>query len=253
MARQTLIAGNWKMHKTRDEARALVRDLLAMDECFVPEVRVVVAPPFTALQTVAAELGDQSRIGLCGQTMHWRDFGPFTGEVSPLMLVDVGCTYVLLGHSERRAACGETDAGVNLKVKAALGHGLVPIVAVGETLDEHKAGLAKERVTTQTTAALQGLSPDEMRRCVLAYEPIWAIGSGLTEDPVSANEVMGTMRDCAPALVDVPILYGGSVKAENVAALVAQPNIDGALVGGASLDAASFGALLRNAHAVAAG
>src|SRR5579872_6158325 len=140
MARQTLVVGNWKMHKTIAHARALVRDLLHDKRWQVPEVRVAVAPPFTALAAVAGELGDQSRLALCAQTMHWENSGPYTGEISAPMLVEIGCTYALLGHSERRSDCGETDESVNCKVKSALAHGLVPLVAVGESLDEHKAG-----------------------------------------------------------------------------------------------------------------
>ena len=254
MRRQTLIAGNWKMHKTIPEARELARALLAMKECFVPEVRVVVAPPFTALAAVARELGDQTQAALCAQTMHWADSGPFTGEISPLMLLDAGCTYVLLGHSERRAGADETDHTVNLKVHAAFAHGLIPIIAVGETLQEHESGQAKECVVRQTSGALFGLEESLVERCVIAYEPIWAIGTGMSEDPASADAVMGTIRSSHRALSNVQILYGGSVKPDNVAELVAQPNIDGALVGGASLDAAVFGKLLINARtSVAAG
>ena len=254
MGRQTLIAGNWKMHKTIPEAVTLVRALLAMKECFVPEVRVVIAPPFTALAAVAEELGDQSEAGLCAQTMHWADSGPFTGEISPLMLLDAGCTYVLLGHSERRAGADETDHTVNLKVHAAFAHGLTPIIAVGESLQEHENGETTARVVSQTMGAVFGLDESQIARCVIAYEPIWAIGTGLAEDPASADAVMGTIRSSHRALTNVQMLYGGSVKPGNVADLVAQPNIDGALVGGASLDAATFGKLLINARSsVAAG
>lgn len=251
MSRQTLIVGNWKMNKTVGEACELVRALLAHPTMFSHEARVVVAPPFTALAAVAPELGDQSRLGLCAQSMHWAEHGPYTGEISATMLVDAGCRYVLLGHSERRAACGETDEAVNLKVKSALAHRLTPIVAVGESFDEHQAGEAKQRVTAQVRAGLADLSADELRKCVVAYEPIWAIGSGLAEDPKSADEVMATIRSCYPALGDVQILYGGSVKASNVAALMAQPNIDGALVGGASLNAETFAELVINARKTA--
>ena len=235
------------MHKTIAQARDLVRALLAKDAVFSCGARVVVAPPFTALAAVAPELGDQSRIGLCAQTMHWAEQGPYTGEISPAMLLDVGCRCVLLGHSERRAGCGETDEGVNLKVKSALAHRLTPIVAVGETFDEHQSGRAKERVSAQVRGGLAGLSSEQLRHCVIAYEPIWAIGTGLAEDPKSADEVMATIRGCDPALSDVQILYGGSVKPGNIAALMAQPNIDGALVGGASLDAETFAELVINA------
>ncbi|MBV8074090.1 MAG: triose-phosphate isomerase [Candidatus Eremiobacteraeota bacterium] len=249
MARQTLIVGNWKMHKTIAEARAFVTAMLARRDCFVPQVQVAVAPPFTALAGVAAELGDQSRIALCAQTMHWAPSGPYTGAISAPMLTELGCMYVLLGHSERRSYNAETDEIVNREVKAALLHELVPIVAVGETLFEHNAGRAKERVVEQTRAAFEGVADDQIARSVLAYEPIWAIGSGLAEDPANANEVMGAMRDCLPALANVQILYGGSVKPANVSALVTQEHIDGALVGGASLEVESFVELVINARA----
>ena len=236
------------MHKTIAEARDFVLALLARDDCFVPEVRVAICPPFTALEAVSELLGDQSKIALGAQTMHWATSGPYTGAVSAPMLVEVGCTYVLLGHSERRSYNAETDEIVNREVKTALEHDLIPIVAVGETLAEHKAGQAKERVVAQTLAAFDGVAGEQIARCILAYEPIWAIGSGLTEDPASANDVMGTMRGCREALHDVPILYGGSVKPANARALIAQENIDGALVGGASLEAASFAEIAINAR-----
>lgn len=236
------------MHKTIAEARALVRALLADPSWQHPGVDVVVVPPFTALQAVSEELRGNPKLAFGAQTMHWADAGAHTGEISPPMLVELGCSFVLLGHSERRAAYGETDASVNKKVKSALRHGLTPVIAVGETFDEHEAGRAKTRVTEQVRAALDGIDDADCARCVLAYEPIWAIGTGLAEDPEAANDVMGTMRACAPALRDVRILYGGSMKPDNVAALVAQPNIDGGLVGGASLEAPTFTQLIRSAH-----
>jgi len=236
------------MHKTVAEARALARALLADPSWQHPEVDVVVAPPFTALPAISEELRGNPKLAFGAQTMHWADSGAYTGEISPLMLVDLGCRYVILGHSERRASCGEIDLTINKKVKSALHHGLVPVVAVGETLEEHKAGKAKSRVKEQVLAALDGVDGAGCTRCVLAYEPIWAIGTGLAEDPEAADEVMGAMRACAPALRDVQILYGGSMKPNNVAELVAQPNIDGGLVGGASLDAHTFAQLIRNAQ-----
>jgi len=253
MQRRTLIVGNWKMHKTIAQARELVRALLGDSSWQHPDVDVAIAPPFTALGGVAAELAGAKKPLLGAQTMHWAEQGAYTGEISPTMLLDVGCRYVILGHSEQRAFCGETDATVNLKVKSALAHGITPIVAVGESLDEHKAGHAKERVTSQIVGALDGVDAEGRKRCVLAYEPIWAIGSGLSEDPSAANEVMAQIRAIDNAFDGVQILYGGSMKPNNVASLVAQPNIDGGLVGGASLDAHSFAELIRNARpAVAA-
>jgi triosephosphate isomerase len=245
---KTLIVGNWKMNGTLAQSRELVRALLADSSWRHPDVDVAVAPPFTALAAVAAELGANSPLGLGAQTMHWAERGAYTGEISPVMLVEIGCRYVILGHSERRGSCGETDLGVNLKTKSALAHGLVPVVAVGETLEEHNSGRTAARVTEQVRAALDGLDAGAVARCVLAYEPLWAIGTGVAEDPATADAVMATIRGCDPALADVQILYGGSVKPENVASFVAQPNIDGALVGGASLDARTFSELVRNAR-----
>lgn len=246
--RRTLIAGNWKMNKTIAEARALVRALLADPSWQHPDVDVVIAPPFTALPAVSELLAGNPKLFFGAQTMHWGESGAYTGEISAPMLVELGCRYVLLGHSERRAYCGETDEGVNRKVKCALEHGLTPIVAVGETLEQHKAGETKVRVTAQVGAAFEGVTSSERTRCVLAYEPIWAIGTGLAEDPGSANEVMGVIRGADPAFEGVQILYGGSVKPANIAGFMAQPNIDGGLVGGASLDAAGFAELVRNAQ-----
>jgi len=246
--RRRLIVANWKMHKTTAEARALVRALLADPSWQHPDVDVVLAPPFTALAAVSDELRGNPKLAYGAQTMHWANAGAYTGEISAPMLVELGCRYVILGHSERRAACGETDAEINKKVASALQHGLTPVIAVGETLEEHKAGLAKSRVREQLRAALDGFDDAARARCVLAYEPIWAIGTGFAEDPASANDVMGTMRSCAPGLRDVRILYGGSMKPTNVAELAAQPNVDGGLVGGASLDAQTFAELIRSAH-----
>ena len=250
-ARPRLVVANWKMHKTIEESRAFTRALLAKTDWFSPEVRVVIAPPFTALEAVSKELAGQSKVALGAQNMHWADQGAYTGEISAPMLLEVGCSYVILGHSERRAAFGETDETVNRKVKSALAHGLTPIVAVGETLDEHKANRAKERVSAQTHAALEGIASDGIAKCTLAYEPIWAIGSGLAEDPASADAVMGMMRACDAALAGVAIIYGGSLNPTNCAGMFSQPNIDGALVGGASLDPATFAQILVHARTTA--
>ncbi len=253
MQRRTLIVGNWKMHKTIVQARELVRALLDDTSWQHPDIDVTIAPPFTALAAVAAELADAEKPLLGAQTMHWGEQGAYTGEISPVMLREVGCSYVILGHSERRADEGETDLRINLKVKSALAHGITPIIAVGESVSEHEAGIAKKRVTTQILAALDGIDEEGRRRCVLAYEPIWAIGSGVAEDPRTADDVMAAIRYCDPALANVRILYGGSMKPGNVAGFVAQPNIDGGLIGGACLDAKTFAELIRNARrAVAA-
>jgi triosephosphate isomerase len=236
------------MNKTIAEARRLVRALLEDPSWQHPDVDVAVAPPFTALAAVSEDLRDNPKLAFGAQTMHWAESGPYTGEISAPMLAELGCTYVILGHSERRTDCGETDEGVNRKVKCALAYSITPVVAVGETLDEHKAGKATERVCAQVRAAFDGVDDASKARCVIAYEPIWAIGTGLAEEPQAANDVMGAIRDVDPALHDVQLLYGGSMKPGNAAALMAQPNIDGGLVGGASLDAATFSELIRNAH-----
>jgi triosephosphate isomerase len=180
--------------------------------------------------------------------MHWAESGAYTGEISAAMLVELGVRWVILGHSERRQAAAESDESVNRKVVAALAAGLIPIVAVGETSEEHAAGLASERVCAQTRGAFAGISAADVATCVVAYEPIWAIGTGQIDHPADANATMGAIRGSVAGLAHARILYGGSVKPDNIGALVAQPNIDGALVGGASLDPASFAALLRNAR-----
>jgi len=237
------------MHDTVSQARALVEGLLTAASAFPAEVDVVVAPPFTALQAVSQLLRRQSRIALGAQTMHWEDQGPFTGEISPPMLREFDVKYVVLGHSERRMYCSETDEAVNKKAYAALRHAITPIIAVGETLDEKTAGHTKQRVTAQTRAALDGFSAQEIGRIVLAYEPIWAIGTGRNDDPANANATMAAIRSVREDLSDVRILYGGSVKPDNMASYAAMPNVNGALVGGASLSAESFSAIVRAAVA----
>ncbi len=177
------------------------------------------------------------------------DAGPYTGEISPDMIVDCGATWVILGHSERRATCGETDDDVQRKVEAALRIGLTPIVCVGETANDHAAGRADQHVVGQTRAAFAGIAAHDVARCVVAYEPIWAIGSGMPDSPESANAVMRAIRGSVGGLDGARLLYGGSVKPDNIATFVAQPHIDGALVGTASLQPRSFAALLANASA----
>jgi len=233
------------MHKTAGEARALVRELAG--EPIPSEVDVAIAPPFTALWAARDELRD-SPIALAAQTMHESDHGAFTGEISPVMLRDVGVAYVILGHSERRAFCGESDAAVNRKVRAALNHGLTPIVAVGETAAEHARHETVRIVTFQTRAAFEGVDPADVARCVVAYEPIWAIGTGLVDRPDNANATIGAIRGCVDGLAGARLLYGGSMKSDNAAALLAEPHIDGGLVGGASLSAPSFLAIVLAAR-----
>lgn len=246
--RKVLIAGNWKMHKTTAEAEALataIRDSITASS--VP-AEVVVAPPFTALDRVSRVVKG-SPVALAGQTMHAEDKGAFTGEISPAMLLDLGCTHVILGHSERRQLFGETDEGVMKKARVAIDRGLVPILCIGETLDEREAGRTFDVVGRQLEAALRRLTPDEAAGAVIAYEPVWAIGTGKNATPADAQEVHAAIRAALdPSLRErTRILYGGSVKPDNAAALLAQPDVDGALVGGASLDAAGFGAILRAA------
>ncbi|MGD0474622.1 MAG: triose-phosphate isomerase [Candidatus Velthaea sp.] len=243
---KNLVVGNWKMFKIPAEAVRFVTDLQAL----APDPNdtdAVICPPFVDLPAAGAAL-EGTAIGLGAQTMHWADTGAFTGEVSPPMLVACGVRWVILGHSERRAYCGEIDTTINKKIPAALAHGITPIVAVGETDAEHQAGQARERVIAQIQAAFAGVPEADVIRCVVAYEPIWAIGTGNVDSPENANAIMGAIRAAVPGLEKTRLLYGGSVKPDNIAALVAQEHINGALVGGASLDPKSFAALLRNAR-----
>ena len=240
-----LIAGNWKMNGLLEASAALAGALRHGGDGLSCDI--VVCPPATMVMTIAHVLvGSAVEVG--GQDCHARTSGPHTGDVSAAMLRDAGARWVILGHSERRAMCGESDASINKKVLAALDNGIVPIVAVGETAEEHTAGHTHTRVVAQARAAFAGVSAGDVARCVVAYEPIWAIGSGNSDSPEGANEVMGAIRAGVPGLDATRILYGGSVKPENIAALVAQPHIDGALVGGASLDPISFAALVHNAR-----
>ena len=248
VARRPLIAGNWKMHGTIAESRALARDLLAL--ALPPEIDVVVAPPFTALAAVAEELYG-SPLELAAQTMHDFVHGPYTGEISAPMLAEIGVRFVIIGHSERRAFCGESDDAVNRKVRSSLAHGIVPIVAVGETASEHELGETHAKVTLQTRAAFLGVSSEDVARCVVAYEPIWAIGTGLVDSPENANEVIAQIRACVDGLARARILYGGSMKGENAAALMAMSEIDGGLIGGASLTAPAFAAVIAGARSKA--
>jgi triosephosphate isomerase len=235
------------MHKTNAEAAAFVERFMDLVPAIPQDVELVLCPPFTALQTVAASLhaaqGANGRVKLGAQNMHWEASGAFTGEISAPMLLEIGVQYVILGHSERRQYFAETDETVRLKTAAALAHGLTPIVAVGESLDIRREGGTEIKVCTQTLGALGNLQPDDVRKVILAYEPIWAIGTGQNCDPENANDVMRAIRGCVDGLQDVPILYGGSVKADNMAAYTALSDIDGGLVGGASLDPQSFAAL----------
>jgi triosephosphate isomerase (TIM) len=248
--RTPIIAGNWKMHKTYDGAMDLVEAL--MDELDnVEGVEVVLCPPFPWLLAVAEYL-EETPILLGAQDCYWADEGAFTGEVSALMLKDLA-QYCIVGHSERRALFGETDEWVNKKVHALLGHGIRPICCVGERLEEREAGATDTFVTGQVRAALAGVSPEDALNVVMAYEPIWAIGTGRAATAEEANRVIGLIRNeieklyGAPTAEGIRIQYGGSVSGRNAAELMAQPEIDGALVGGASLRADEFAAIVRAA------
>jgi len=244
MNRKPLVAGNWKMHKTLAEAQALARDIRrGLPTPLAAEV--VVAPPYTALTTVAQEIHG-SPLALAAQDTFWESQGAFTGAISPLMLKDAGCRFVIIGHSERRQYFGETDETVNRKIKAALGAELTPIVCIGETLAQREAQETLTVIASQLSHGLLGLDPTQVGRLVLAYEPVWAIGTGRTATPVQAQEVHQFIRhwlqDQAGSTVagELRILYGGSVTPDNIRELMAAPDIDGALVGGASLKAESF-------------
>lgn len=242
--RRPFVAGNWKMYKTAAEARVLMAELLP-GLTTVRDVEIVLCPPFTSILPVAS-LVEGTHIGVGAQNMHWEESGAFTGEVAASMLAEF-CKYVILGHSERRAYFSETDNIVNCKVLAAIMHQLVPIMCVGETLAENEAGITKEVVTKQVKAGLAGVDAGSIASVVIAYEPVWAIGTGRAATAEGANEVIGGIIRALLAQEYgeekaqlVRILYGGSVKASNAAEFFRFPDIDGALVGGASLKATEF-------------
>ncbi|HOK54470.1 MAG TPA: triose-phosphate isomerase [Armatimonadota bacterium] len=265
MARTPIVAGNWKMHKTVLEAVELVNALVDKLEN-VKGVETVVCPPFTALWPVRQALAD-TNIQLGAQNIFWEAQGAWTSQIAPGMLTDVGCKYVIIGHSETRGRFGtvtedlqkvlsyfsETDETINKKVKTALAAGLTPIVCCGELLEERKAGKTDDVVRKQITADLAGLTPEQAAGIVIAYEPVWAIGTGEVCDSPEANRVCGVIRATvkdifgAEAAESVRIQYGGSVKPDNSAELLHQPEIDGALVGGASLKADDFVAIVKSA------
>ena len=250
MSRVPFVCGNWKLNKTVAEAVALAKGVAA-GAARVSGVDVGVAPVATALHPVARALAD-SGVLLGGQNCYHEPSGAFTGEISPQFFKDVGCRFVIAGHSERRQYFGETDEGVNLKVKAILAEGLLPIVCVGETKEQREAGQTLEVVGTQVRGALADLSAEQIGSLVVAYEPVWAIGTGLTATTAQAQEVhadvRGLLRELAGEQADrVRIQYGGSVKPGNAKELLSQPDIDGALVGGASLKADDFAAIIAAA------
>jgi triosephosphate isomerase len=248
--RKPVIAGNWKMFKLLDEAVETALSLKPL-VANASHCEVVIAPVFTAIKTVADRL-EGSNIRVAGQDCAIQnDFGAHTGEVAPVMLKDAGCSHVVVGHSERRQFYGETDESVNWKTMAALAAGLTAIVCVGETLAEREAGNAENVVKTQLAGGLSGLTANDLERIIIAYEPVWAIGTGKTATPEQAQEMHGFIRTClseshsAVVADEVRILYGGSVKPDNIATLMSQPDVDGALVGGASLEAESFAKIVN--------
>lgn len=246
--RKPIIAGNWKMNTDLSRACELTEELVGKE--LATRAEVILCPPFISLAAVSERIAD-TPIKLGAQNMYWEESGAFTGEISPTMLTSVGCEYVILGHSERRQLFSETDPRVNKKAKAALDHGLTPIICVGETLRQREEDEWRSHIESQVKAALINLSAEEVATLVMAYEPIWAIGTGKTATVEQANDVCRLIRvtietiaghDVAEA---VRILYGGSVKPDNISALMAAPHIDGALVGGASLKADDFAAVVN--------
>jgi len=255
VARRPMVAGNWKMHKTAGEGAILTQNIESLVSGFWDDVDVVVCPPFTALKSVSTVIElDKLTMGLGAQDVYWEPDGAFTGAISTRMLVDLRCDYVIVGHSERREYFGETDESVNKKVRAVFLAGMVPIVCVGESLATREAGDTDAHVRAQVRAALAGVSAEEAARVIIAYEPIWAIGTGRTPTPESANDVSRSIRATVGALFGQPaalsarVLYGGSVKPENASMFFTEPDIDGALVGGAALDAGSFAAIAEAAR-----
>lgn len=247
--RRQIIAGNWKMNKTLKEARdygAKLAELAGQET----GVDIVVCPPFTCLSVLKDEL-EESVVHLGAQNMSWAPVGAYTGEISSAMLLDLACTYVILGHSERRRYCHESDNEISMKVKVALEAGLTPILCVGENLEQREEGRALSIVRSQVEKDLTDLKRSELKRVVIAYEPIWAIGTGRTASARDAQEMCAAIRSTLAGIAgdvaaEISILYGGSVKEDNIRELMVQTDIDGALVGGASLDAEGFAALIKN-------
>lgn len=246
-----LIAGNWKMYKTTAEARAFAKEL---KEVKLPnEEKVAIMAPYTQLEALVDEL-EGSKIGVGAQNVHYEREGAFTGEISPDMLEEIGVGYCVVGHSERRQYYGETDASVNLKIKALLAKGITPILCVGETLEQRENGMPQLIVSTQLMNGLAGLSEEDVRKLVIAYEPVWAIGTGKTATPEQAEEMCGFIKGMIEGLYGevcsdrVKVLYGGSMKPENARELLSQPSINGGLIGGASLKVDSFAEIARIAE-----
>ena len=249
--RQPIIAGNWKMNKTNTEAEALLKELLPLVED-VKDRAVVLCPPATALTLAVKKVGtDAANISVGAQNVHWEESGAYTGELSAAMLKDVGVKYVIVGHSERREYFGDTDETVNKRAKAAVAAGLVPIICVGESLETREANAYKDFVAAQVKKAFEGMGALSAAKCVIAYEPIWAIGTGKTATFEQAQEVCEMIRATITGLYDaevadtVRILYGGSVKPDTIDGLMEKPDVDGALVGGASLKAQDFSKIVK--------
>ena len=253
MARRPIVAANWKMHKTHLEAiQAVQKVSYLLDAEDAERVEVVICPPFTALRSIETLIdSDRLPYGLGAQDVHFEDKGAFTGEISPGMLEALKVSYVIVGHSERRQLFGETDEIVNKKVRAVFAHGMVPILCVGETLDEREAGSTDDKVTGQIERGLRNVTAEDAARLVVAYEPIWAIGTGRNALPADAGEVVATIRTTISSVYSkelaegVRIQYGGSVKPGNIRDFMAHPEIDGALVGGASLDPEEFALIVK--------
>lgn len=246
-----IVAANWKLNNTVSESLMLVAGLTSKIKS-APNVEVVVAPPYTALYSVGVAIAD-SAIKLAGQNLYWEEKGAFTGEVSGTFLKDVGCEYVIIGHSERRKLFGETNETVNKRISAALRNDLIPIVCVGETIEEREAGSTFDVLEKQLKGGLGGMLQKEIENFVIAYEPVWAIGTGRNATPEQAEEAHHFIRNYLAKTYDAPtanaisILYGGSVKASNCKEIFAKPNVNGALVGGASLDAKGFADIVAQA------
>ena len=258
MSRKPIIAGNWKMNLLQADAKALFEGIQGFVKDFTAQQlpTVVVAPVFTSLSVVNSVKCDcgcgENKINIAAQNCHWEKSGAYTGELSVEMLADAGCSYIIIGHSERRQYFSETDEMINKKAKAILAGGLIPIICCGETLEQREAGVTDEHIATQIRAALNGLSEEEISKSVIAYEPIWAIGTGKTCDSIEANRVIAMIRNVVKQVSTeaageaIRILYGGSVKPSTIEEQMSQSDIDGALIGGASLTAESFNELIAN-------
>lgn len=253
MIRRTIVAGNWKLNKNAAETRRFFIEFRNKLAGIQSRADVVICPAFVSLET-AVDAAKDTAIATGAQNVYWESSGAFTGEISPEMLESIGVRYVLLGHSERRALFGETDEQVNRKLRAVLTTGLIPIVCVGEVLEQRERGETETVVSGQVSAALKDIAPDHAGRIVVAYEPVWAIGTGKTASPKEANDVHALIRRTIDGIFGgaaadgTSILYGGSVKPDNAASLMSESDIDGVLVGGASLDPATFAAIVESAH-----